>query len=232
MALLSLTPSQWAAADQWSNFIQPAMFLILGFLVIFVGLIPVLMIQNKITWTLFGVVTGLVLISFLVSQFQNKRYHDYYEQTHYVSAQTRRYNVQMFSVQPYDPNEVEELRYVADFSTPSKLTAIYRRSTVEQQVTYLGRDDYDVYVSFKKTPMKFSLDDVKLTQRQHAYFKGYRFRLRDSGFKKIGFLALPNDFRDKILIPKNIFPKRASSQVVNHYDRPGLVGHWIPDSEK
>lgn len=232
MLLLLITPSQWADFEQWCNYTLPAIFLILGSIFLFVGLIPFLCIRNKITWSLFGSLTTIVLIVGIFSYFKTQQAQPYFKETHYVTALTRSYSAQLFAKQPYDPGEIEQLKYVSDYETPSKLKSVYQRSAVKQTINYLGRDDYYVYVELAGKVMKFDVADCRKVSGQTAYFSGYHFKMRNKEFKKLGFFELPHYFRVKVCIPKSQWNKKVPAHYLQTYDRPGLVANWIPDSAK
>jgi len=232
--LILISPQLWQAYDQWFNFQLPAICLILGGLFLFVGLIPLLYVRNKITWSLFYSLLGICIIFgiFCGIKSSNKEVKSYFVQNHYITPQTRTYSVQLFFKKEYDPFEIAQYRYVVDLDNPSRLTDIYAKRKVTQKVDFLGRDDYYVYVKLDKAVMKFSTSDCQKISGNTAYFVGYRFDMRNKNFEKAGFINLPYNMRDKILVPANEWNKKVSDKYKQNYDHPGLVANWIPDSVK
>lgn len=231
MSLL-VSPIQWANWDKWFNYTLPAYILILGIIFLFVGLIPFLCVRNKVTTTLFGVTTTVLCIFLGIAYFKNKESAEYVKENHYLTAMVRKYDAQIFANKYYDPDEIEAFKYVADIKTPSHLPSIYRKISVRQKVTYLGKNDYYAFVRLDNVVMKFSLTDCKKIPGKNAYFSGYHFKMRNRKFLKLGFIDLKYNLRDKIELPAESYNKKVSDKIEENYNHPGLVANWIPDSEK
>ena len=232
--LMLISPQQWLAYDQWFNFQLPAICLILGGLFLFVGLIPLLYARNKVTWSIFYSLLGLCIVTgiFCGIKSSGTQVKQYFAQTQYITPQTRTYSMQLFFKKENDPYEIAQYRYVTDINNVSHLTNIYQKKAVKQRVEFLGRDDYYIYVKLDKMVMKFSTVDCEKISGNQAYFSGYRFIMRNKDFEKIGFLKLPYNMRDKILVPKDQWNKKVPPYYTENYAHPGLVANWIPDSEK
>lgn len=229
---LLVSPAQWAYFDNWYNFISPTIFFAFGACFIFVGLLPISCIKNKITITLFIINVCLGLILAAVVYVHNQSAKEYFKESHYVSAMTRTYSFQLFSKQYYAYDDVDTLRYISDPSTPLAIKSVYKATQVKEPITYLGKDDCYVYIKMHNQKLKFGKDICRKINGNVAYMTGYRFDMRSAGFSKIGFLKLPNYFRDKLEIPAKLWNTKAPQKVINNYDRPGLVGRWITDSCK
>ena len=230
--MLLVSPEQWASWDKWFNYTLPGYILILGIIFLFVGLIPFLCVHNKLTYSLFGV-TSILLVVFLgIAYFKNKESKEYVKENHYLTAMVRKYDAQIFSNKYHDSEEIEAFKYVADIQTPSHLPSIYKKVPVKQEVTYLGKNDYYAFIKLDNIVMKFSLTDCKKIPGNKAYFTGYRFEIRNKKFLKLGFINLKHNLRDKVELPIDSYDKQVSSNVEENYNHPGLVANWIPDSEK
>lgn len=177
--------------------------------------------------------TTVFLVTFLgIAYFKNKELKEYVKENHYLTAMVREYDAQIFSNKYYDPEEIEMFKYVADIQTPSHLPSVYKKISVRQEVTYLGKNDYYAFIKLNDVVMKFSLADCKKIPGSKAYFTGYHFKIRNKKFLKLGFIDLKHNLRDKVELPAEFYNKQVSSNIEENYNHPGLVANWIPDSAK
>lgn len=221
----------WKSAEQWSNYTLPSLVLFVLVFFMFFGLIPFMYTRTKATKILFGSSVVMMVLVGLSIYIQNNRFREYTKESKYVTATTRAYTVSWWHKVYYDHNEIEAMKYIAAYEFPSHLS-MYKREKVEQDVQYLGREEYYVYLGYKGETMRYKIEDVKMTNRDSAYLSGYKFTLKDKAYLKIGFFNLPNYFRKDVYIPKKILDKPASAHLKEYYGRPGLAGKWIVDSAK
>lgn len=233
--LTSITPQQWETFEQWFNFQIIMIWVVFGVFFIFVGLVPLLYHRNKITWILLGGLTviglGLGVYSYIKSNQPAAK--KYIVESHYITPQTRAYSIKTSAwSRPFDDNEISQYRYVSDIENPSKLTSVYSKKKVRQNIDFLGRDGGYIYVSLDGVVMKFSEFDCRKTKGDQAYFEGYKFDMKNDSFEKMGFFSLPYKMRDKVVIPTSEWDKQVPENYKRNYSRPGEVAGWLPSSNK
>ena len=221
----------FVAAEKWANYTLPTLAFVAVILFTFVGLIPVLTNRNKFTKILFWITTAFALGTVGLTFFQNNRYQEYFNQVKYISSKTRSYKESWWHKEYFDPNEVNAMKYLSDWETPSKLS-VYHRTPISQDIKYLGRDDYYVYVEYKGLSMRYGISSTKQSKDTQTKFVGYKFTMPDKRYKTVGFFDLKNYFVKEISIPKSVYDTRVSASVQKNYGRPGLAGNWIVDSDK
>lgn len=232
MLKLLISAQQWAKMDQWSNYLLPAVFIIGGLVVLFVGIIPFVYSKNKITKYLFAVSIILVGGFGSFAYFKNQGLKNYYTENKYITPQSRSYDAQMFYKKPYETVELQAWQYEDDWEGLSKLRSIYQRNSVKEKVAYLGHNDSYVYIKINNQIIRFYESDCRKIDGRDSYLAGYKFTMRDKAFKKLGFIELPYYFEKEVLISKEKWDKQAPDKVVKNYDTPGLAGNWITDARK
>lgn len=236
MKLTILSPQQWAETEHWINFTLPGW--VIGLLVAAViCIIPITMKKNKLTLAVFLAYLAVAVGFGIYASQRNQTaiYHEYVKESHYTSAQTRSYNAVMFAYTPNSPSDIAAMRYLAEIKLPSKLRSVYTKTFKQTPVKLVGKSQYYVYIAYRGKVMKFYDSLVHLTNANSSYMTGYKFTMRNAGFKKLGFLELPYILRDQLYIPHKQYndPNKVIRNELDYkYERPGEVGGWVVDLEK